>query len=68
MKKLILCVFVVVVLCGCEKTPENTIYSDGNVTVYKVKIEGHDYYEKKSWSKTDLEHSPSCKKCYDLFD
>lgn len=80
MKKTIICFILgTIILTSCNnnyQTKRNNnqrdtiVYEDSSIKVARIKIEGHDYY--KIYSIPDrtitIEHSATCKKCYDIYD
>ena len=62
MKKLII---LCLILTGCVDDEKKYIYRDSTIRVEEIQIKGHDYFKING---RYLEHSPECKKCYDIFD
>ena len=62
MKKLII---LCLIFTGCVDEEKKYIYKDSTTRVEEIQIKGHDYFKING---KDLEHSPECKKCYDIFD
>lgn len=63
MKKLII---LCLIFTSCVVNEEKRyIYKDSTTRIEEIQIKGHDYFKINGRT---IEHSPECKKCYDIFD